>query len=64
MKILNVKRIEYYIVVTDEEDYNTYRRKVYGDVDSWENLMGESWEPVYDYAEFEKLLQEYLEKKH
>tara|TARA_R110002020_G_C16099265_1_gene758562 strand:- start:586 stop:783 length:198 start_codon:yes stop_codon:yes gene_type:complete len=60
MKILNAYRIEYFLVETDDEDYDTYRRNVNGNKDSWEVLMGESWESTYDNDELEDLFQECL----
>ena len=60
MKILKAYRIEYFLVETDDEDYDTYRRNVNGNKDSWEVLMGESWESTYDNNELEYLFQEWI----
>lgn len=44
MEILEVHKIEYYLITTDDEEdgWNTYRRPIYGSYDSWEVLIGES----------------------
>jgi hypothetical protein len=60
MKILTGKRIEYFLIETDDEDYDTLRRNVNGNKDCWEILMGESWESTYDNDEVEDLFQEWL----
>lgn len=60
MKILEVSRIEYFFVTTDEEDWSTYRRIVNGNADCWERLMGESWESYYSADELEDLFQEWM----
>jgi len=45
MKITSVHGpFTYWIVETDEKEFPTYRRN---SPLSWENLMGESWEPSY-----------------
>lgn len=43
-----------YYVETDHPDWPQYRRS---GADCWEQLMGESWEPVYDCAELEQQFQ-------
>ena len=43
--ITSVKPVVAEIIVTDEEEWPTYRRSISG---NWENLMGESWESYYD----------------
>jgi hypothetical protein len=60
MNILEVSRIEYFFVTTDETYYNTYRRSVDGNSDCWELLMGESWESYYGAHELEELFQKWL----
>ncbi len=60
MKIIDVQKVEYYIVETDTQDLNLYRRNVRGSKDSWEVLMGDSWEPTYGNNELEELFQEWL----
>lgn len=59
IEIQSVKRkveiVDY--VTTNEEMYNIYRR-----IDGcWEELMGQSWEPVFPPSEdkLEKLFQEF-----
>jgi hypothetical protein len=61
MKILEVKRIEYFFVTTDDTDYRTYRRSVDGNTDDWEVLMGDSWESYNDANELEQLFQRWLD---
>lgn len=56
MKIIEVSRVEYFYVVTNDE-WNNYRRSV--DTNCWEILMGDSWEP-YVTDDIEKLFQEWL----
>lgn len=60
MKIKEVNKVEYFIVETDEKDYNTYRRSVKWDKDSWQVLMWNSWECLYGEDEIEELFQEWL----
>jgi len=46
MNILDVKTtVVHYVETNDPEFGGMYRRG--GSKDSWEQLMGESWEPVY-----------------
>lgn len=59
MKIREIERIvetNYYIQV-EGTDFSTFRRSEGG---SWENLMGESWEPAYSSMvdELERQFQE------
>jgi hypothetical protein len=56
MKIKTVTSVQAEIVETDDSFYPTYRRN---SVDNWEQLMGESWEPVYDSDKLEKAYQEW-----
>ena len=52
------KRIEVnYYITTDEEYFPFYRRSEHG---IWENMMGESWEPVHGNNEkrIEQLFQQ------
>lgn len=60
MEILEVHKIEYYLITTDEEGWNTYRRNIHGGPDSWEISIGESWEYFYNSNELEKLFQYWL----
>ena len=59
MRIIEIEtRIEInYYITTDDDTYPYYRRSKYGTL---ENLMGESWEPVYGDKEIklEQLFQE------
>lgn len=58
MKILDVSESISMIVETDNPDFPTYRRFPSG---TWEQLMGDSWEPVYfDEDKLEKLYKEWL----
>lgn len=60
MKIREIKQIveiNYYVQV-DDTDFSTFRRSEHG---IWENLMGESWEPVYSSQEDELERQFQLE---
>lgn len=56
MRTLKVERVESFYVTTDEDEYPTYRRNGPG---AWENLMGCSFEEVYDDTELERLFLEY-----
>lgn len=49
MKIINVNRIEYFFVETDETDWQNYRRNVIGN--------GDSWEVYYNATEIEREFQ-------
>lgn len=60
MEILEIHKIEYYIITTDEDGWNTYRRYIHGGPDSWEVLIGESWEYFYNNIELEKLFQKWI----
>jgi hypothetical protein len=62
MRILNVDKIEYFIIETDDKEWNTYRRSVNLSPDCWERLMGESWESYYT-DELEALFQEWIRLK-
>ena len=57
MKIVSVEESKSEIIVTDSDEYPVYRRYSSG---SWENLMGCSWEDVYNIDEIEKIYQEYM----
>jgi hypothetical protein len=60
MKITDVNKDLTYYVDTDKEDFPYYRTDVDGR--HWENLMGESWESVYDVEELQKLFWEYKDQ--
>lgn len=60
VKIVTVRKDISEIVETDEGDWPTYRRH---SEDNWENLMGESWEPVYLCKEIEAAYQLYKKEK-
>lgn len=62
MKILTVNKETTYYVETDDEEYPYYRCNENGNV--WENLMGESWEPVYDDAELKGLFFAYCREHY
>lgn len=58
MKITEVwKQLTYY-VTTDDPDFPEYRTNE-TDTD-WENLMGESWEPVYNDEKLKMMFRDYL----
>lgn len=52
MKILNIEPSFSHIIETDEKEWPIYRRN---SLDCWEQLMGESWEPVYNYSKLQSL---------
>lgn len=54
MKVVSVTPTEAEIVEVESGDWTIFRR---GGPDSWECLMGESWEPVYDTGELEAAYQ-------
>ena len=58
MKITKVSRVITHYVTTDEPDYPEYRTDATGE--DWENLMGESWETVYDDLELKMLFRDFL----
>ena len=45
MKIVSIEEVTSHIVETDGEGWSTYRRS---GADCWENLVGQSWEPLYN----------------
>lgn len=58
MKIIKVSEDTYFSVKTDDPVWPYYRRN---GPESWENLMGESWEPVYfQEEELEKAFNEFI----
>lgn len=59
MKILSAEEKKSVIVETDKKEFPWYRRNSEG---SWENFMGESWEPVWWEEELEQAYQEWLRK--
>ena len=61
MKVLEVEKSISKIVTTDDEDWPIYRRY---SADSWEVLMGESWESLYLCEKVEKAYQEYTGRKN
>lgn len=62
MKILSVTPIISFLVETDETELPTYRRNC---AEGWENLWGESWEPVYSSEQvLEQAYQEWLKANH
>lgn len=60
MKIINVTKSMTYYVETDTEDFPYYRTNENGT--DWENLMGDSWESVYNVEELQKLFLDYKDK--
>lgn len=50
MNILEVSEVTSFIVKTDNDCWPIYRRN---GPDNWENLMGESWEGIYDTDDLE-----------
>lgn len=57
MKIISVKTVVYEEIETDDE-FPVYRRYPDGE---WENLMGESWEPVFFSSSLEQAYLKYKE---
>ena len=55
MKILSAEHSISMLIETDSKEWPSFRRH---SADSWENLIGESWEPVYSFY-IEKLEEEY-----
>jgi hypothetical protein len=62
MKITNVTKHVSFIVETDNEGINIYRRNGPDDWEQqWDEVMwDESWEPLHECEEIEKLYQEYI----
>lgn len=58
MKITKVSKSITYYIETDAAEFPDYRTDTNGTY--WENAMGESWEPVYDVEELQKLFREYM----
>lgn len=50
-----------HIVETDEEQFPTFRRH---SAECWENLMGESWESVYQVSKLEEEFQNYMRQNN
>jgi hypothetical protein len=61
MKITDVNKNLTYYVDTDKEDFPYYRTDVDGRC--WENLMSDTWEPVYNPDEEKELQELFLEWK-
>jgi hypothetical protein len=59
MKITRIVHTESHIIETDEDEYPTYRRN---SADDWENMMGCSWEPVFETVEIEQLFQKAIKE--
>lgn len=59
MKIINCQIQSFFLIETDSIIYPYYRRI---SKDIWENLMGGSWEPVFDTEELEQLFNK-IEKE-
>ena len=64
MVIKNITKYSYFLVETDETEYNTYRRAVNGSRDTWEQLYGDSWESYYDDGTLEALFQQEIKIKN
>jgi len=56
MKIIKVEPVTSEYITTDNKEWPIYRRN---GPDSWENLMGNSWEEAYDYEELEEAYKEW-----
>lgn len=52
MKFLEIRIVKSHIIETDASEFPTFRRNGFG---NWENLMNESWEPVYDCKELDAM---------
>jgi hypothetical protein len=57
MKILEVSEHSYFHVKVDSSYWPNYRRN---GPEDWENLMGESWEAIYDCEDLEKAFTEFV----
>lgn len=62
MKITEVTKSMTYYVDTDAEDFPYYRTDETGE--TWENLMGESWESVYNDGELKELFLDWRKKEY
>jgi hypothetical protein len=63
MKITKVSKFMTYYVSTDASEYPDYRTNETGT--HWENLMGDSWEPVYAITkerELQEMFREYMKQ--
>lgn len=63
-KIISIEpfNCEYVEMLTDYEQLVIFRRCPNG---AWEEVMGESWEPVYiGYEKLEQIYQEYKNENH
>jgi hypothetical protein len=58
MKITEVSKSMTYYMETDAENFPYYRTDENGR--HWENLMGESWESVYNDGELKELFLDYM----
>lgn len=54
MRVISIEPSYSEVIETDADEWPTYRR--YGP-DNWENLMGESWETVFDTERLEAAYQ-------
>jgi hypothetical protein len=57
MKILNIQKVveTNYYLETDDKNYPFYRTNGKG---NWECIMGQSWEPVYNIIELQRMFIE------
>lgn len=62
MKITDVTKSITYYMDTDKEEYPYYRTNENGS--HWENLMGDSWESVYNPDEEKQLQKLFWEYKN
>lgn len=62
MKITDVTKSITYYMDTDKEEYPYYRTNENGS--HWENLMGDSWESVYNPDEKKQLQKLFWEYKN
>ena len=65
MIIKNDQIISYFLInAEDDDEMLTYRRDINGTKDDWEQLFGNSWEPVLvNNREIEIVFQEYCLEK-
>ena len=62
LKILECTEVKNYIItIEDKGEHITFRRI---STDNWEQLMGQSWEPVYFIIhDLEKTYKEYVDNR-
>jgi hypothetical protein len=60
MAIINIQKINYIMVTTDDEEYTYMRRLDYGGENDWEILRGEEWvESVSAWPDLEQAIKDW-----